>query len=100
MSEPRKRIHLEVTATQQEIARGENLFITNCALCHPAIGSGGGNLPDLGYSSEETFQNFQGIVREGLLLSQGMPDFGDRLSQEDGENIKKYILAKASKVKN
>lgn len=93
--ESRKRIDLNIVATREEIARGAVLFVTYCAICHPAIGSGGGNLPDLGYSSEGTYQNFQAIVRKGLLLPLGMPNFGDRLSETDAENIKNYILTKA-----
>jgi quinohemoprotein ethanol dehydrogenase len=92
-------IDLEVKATREEIVRGAGLFSSYCALCHTSIGSGGGNIPDLGYSTKETYLNFHAIVREGLLLPLGMPKFGDRLSEQEVSYIKNYIFASAKKVK-
>jgi quinohemoprotein ethanol dehydrogenase len=92
-------IDLNTEANEAEIARGASLFTTYCALCHASIGSGGGNIPDLGYSTKETFQNFYNIVRAGALLPLGMPNFGDRLSEQDVSFIKNYIVGTAQKVR-
>ena len=97
--ETKQLIDIDIIASEEDIAGGAVLFSTNCALCHASIGSGGGIIPDLGYSTEETFQNFQTIVHEGAYLSLGMPNFGDRLSIEEVSIIKNYILATAKKVK-
>jgi quinohemoprotein ethanol dehydrogenase len=98
--EQKQLIDLEVDASKTEISSGRVLFSTYCALCHASIGSGGGNIPDLGYSSEGTFKNFKSIVSDGLLLPLGMPNFGDRLSEQEVTNIKNYILSTAKKVKD
>ena len=94
--EPKQLIGLEVTASDEEIRKGAVLFSTYCALCHASIGSGGGNIPDLGYSTEETYQIFHSIVREGTLLPLGMPNFGDRVSDQEVSYIKNYIIASAA----
>ena len=91
-------IDLEVEASEDEITRGSVLFSSYCALCH-ALGSGGGNIPDLGYSDKETYRNFEAIVRGDLLLPQGMPNFGDRLGNQEVSDIKKYILVRAKQIK-
>jgi quinohemoprotein ethanol dehydrogenase len=96
---PKQLIDLEINASGDDIARGAVLFGTYCALCHTSIGSGGGNIPDLGYSTEETFRNFEAIVHGGLLLPLGMPNFGDRLNIQEVSDIKNYILAAARQVK-
>ena len=97
--EPKQLVSIEVDASAEDAARGAVLFGTYCALCHASIGSGGGNIPDLGFSTEETFRNFHAIVRKGLLLPLGMPDFGDRLGDQEVTDIKNYILTTARKVK-
>lgn len=96
---PKQLIDLVVNASEEELTQGAVHFGTYCALCHCSIGSGGGNIPDLGYSTEGTYQNFQAIVGEGLLLPLGMPNFGDRLSVQEVSDIKNYILAAAKKLK-
>jgi quinohemoprotein ethanol dehydrogenase len=92
-------IDLEVKVSEEDITRGAVLFSTYCALCHASIGSGGGNIPDLGYSTKETYQNFQAIVHDGALLPLGMPNFGNRLDTLEVSDIKNYILATAKEVK-
>ncbi len=95
----RRLIAMEVQATSEELVEGSALFATYCGLCHASIGSGGGNIPDLGYSSEWTFNNFEEIVRRGLYTPRGMPNFGTRLTSAQTELIRKYILTRARKVK-
>ncbi|MCK5705025.1 MAG: c-type cytochrome, partial [Cyclobacteriaceae bacterium] len=95
--EPKQLIDLELNASEEEIKQGAILFNTYCALCHASIGSGGGNIPDLGYSTKDTYLIFHDIVREGLLLPLGMPNFGERLSDKEVSYIKNYIIASAKK---
>lgn len=95
--EPKQLIDLELNASEEEIKQGAMLFSTYCALCHASIGSGGGNIPDLGYSTKDTYLIFHDIVREGLLLPLGMPNFGERLSDKEVSYIKNYIIASAKK---
>ena len=88
---PKKElVALAFEATKDEIANGGTLFARYCAKCH-----GGGIIPDLTYSSTEVFSTFHQIVGEGTLLGLGMPNFGDRMSSEEIDNIKVFILNQA-----
>jgi quinohemoprotein ethanol dehydrogenase len=88
-------IDLEVSATKEDLADGETLYVQYCMACHGNVGDGPGALPDLGYSSEAVHKAFKDIVLKGLLLPAGMPDFGNRLSEKDVADIQNYILATA-----
>ncbi|MCL4124231.1 UNVERIFIED_CONTAM: hypothetical protein GTU68_048344 [Idotea baltica] len=83
-------INMDYQATPEQINHGASLFGQHCAKCH-----GGGIIPDLTYSRPETFDSFQQIVGEGMLLGLGMPNYGDRLTNNDIEDIKNYILSDA-----
>ena len=83
-------ISMDFTASEEEIAQGGKLYEIYCRRCH-----GGGVIPDLTYSSPEIFNMFQQIVGEGVLSGLGMPQFGDRLSEEEIQNIQSYILSEA-----
>lgn len=99
VEESKELIDLEVNVSAEELTEGASLFTTYCALCHASVGSGGGNIPDLGYSNEETYQIFHQIVLNGAYLSRGMPGFGDRLDPGKVELIKKYLISTARKVR-
>ncbi len=86
----KKLIDLSFDATHEEIQHGASLFGRYCRTCH-----GGGAIPNLAFSSGEVFSTFQQIVGKGTLLGLGMPNFGDRLSVKDIEDIKNYILSDA-----
>jgi quinohemoprotein ethanol dehydrogenase len=83
-------INLEFKATQNQIDNGGKLFGQYCGKCH-----GGGIIPDLTYSRTEIFESFQQIVGEGILIGLGMPNYGDRLSEDDINDIKYFILSQA-----
>jgi quinohemoprotein ethanol dehydrogenase len=82
------------------IAPGETLFWKYCGTCHVVAGGGGGLAPDLAYSAiaanSETLLN---VVRNGALLSKGMPAFGNRLSEAEVSQIQTYVLAKARELR-
>jgi hypothetical protein len=60
-----------------------------------AVGWGGGAIPDLSYSSPEIYEAFDAIVRKGVFLGKGMPDFGDQMSEEDVRDLKHFFLKQA-----
>ena len=95
--QPKKElVNLEFDASDEEINQGGHLYGVYCRRCH-----GGGVIPDLTYSAPEIFNSFQQIVGEGIFIGLGMPKFGDRLSEEEIQNIKYYILSEAkSKRRN
>jgi quinohemoprotein ethanol dehydrogenase len=75
-----------------EVGRGFNHYIKNCMQCHgDAFGAGGGALPDLTHSSESVFENHNAIILEGMLASNGMPNFEGRLSEGDVNEIGHFL---------
>lgn len=88
-------INQEFSATKEELSHGGTLYMQYCRTCHGPVAQGGGALPDLGYSSESIHKIFKDIVLKGLLLSKGMPNFGNRLSEKDVKDIHSYVLASA-----
>jgi quinohemoprotein ethanol dehydrogenase len=94
----KKLVNLPVTATEKEIANGTMLFDQYCSRCHDL--DGGGSIPDLTFSTPETLNAINAIVREGKYLPKGMPNFGDRLSEQDVADIKQYILSEAKKKRD
>ena len=51
---------------------------------------------DLRLMPGETHDAFQDIVRDGLMRALGMESFADRLSEEDSELIRQYIISRAT----
>jgi quinohemoprotein ethanol dehydrogenase len=95
-----KLIDVPFSATKDQIAHGQGLFLQYCDMCHAAAGKGGGGvIPDLGYSSKETHASIMQIVREGAYLPLGMPKFGDRLSEKDVKDIQYFIFNSAKQLR-
>ena len=88
--EPSELINLDLTATQEQIDKGQRLFGRYCSHCH-----GDGVIPNLSYSRPEIFESFPQIVGDGIFLGNGMPKFNDRLSEQDIDNIKNFIISNA-----
>jgi quinohemoprotein ethanol dehydrogenase len=88
-------INLPFSATKEELARGGTLYMQYCLMCHGAPAEGGGALPDLANANEAVHKIFKDIVLKGLLLSNGMPNFGKRLNEKDVTAIHDYILSSA-----
>ena len=100
-----KLITLENKLSEEEIIAGEKLFKRYCTQCH-RLGNyssdsfpGGGNIPDLTYSKNVIFDMFDKIVREGIFLEKGMPNFGERINKIESNQIKEYIISVAKKEK-
>jgi quinohemoprotein ethanol dehydrogenase len=87
-------VELPVTGSEKEIAHGGTLFDQYCSKCHTF--DGGGTIPDLTFSTPETFNAFQDIVKGGKYFPKGMPKFDDRLSEQDVTDVKQYILSVAT----
>ena len=92
-------LNIQYPGTETEIKRGEEIYLQFCMACHGNIDKDYGALPDLGHLTKEKFDIIGDIVLKGMLAQTGMPDFGSRLSAADLENIKKYIVAEAKKIK-
>lgn len=96
----RELVDLDVAGSPEQLRHGEALYSRYCSACH---GGGdkpsGGIMPNLPYSARETFDMFHNIVGNGLYLQKGMPNFGDRLGEQDITDIKNYIISNAQKLR-
>ncbi len=85
-------IHPSWDIDQNKVTHGEELFNKYCGPCHVVADNGGGIAPDLGYSPLVGSPIFEKVVLGGLLLQNGMPQFNDRLSKSDVEDLQHYII--------
>ncbi|MBD3728978.1 MAG: PQQ-dependent dehydrogenase, methanol/ethanol family [Sphingomonadales bacterium] len=77
--------------TPETIARGQQLFMASCAMCHANLPRS--PAPDLRRISPEVHAQFDEIVLRGLLLPGGMPRWDDLLSEDDVHAIHAYLIA-------
>ncbi len=75
-----------------DVREGFDVYNANCAVCHGADARGG--VKDLRRMSSQTHKDFFDIVLRGKRAANGMPNFGDKLSQRDAEMIQKYLVAR------
>jgi cytochrome c553 len=68
-------------------------------MCHGAGGVAGGVLPDLRKSSFLPVEAFSTIIRQGLLQSNGMANFGAVLDDPAVEAIRAYLIHQAHEDK-
>ena len=82
-----------LTAAADVVARGEQLYGANCALCHGAAARGG--VKDLRHMMPATHAAFLDIVLGGTRAQNGMASFADVLSREQAEAIHHYLISRA-----
>lgn len=80
------------------IAMGETLYNQYCGTCHVVAETGGGVAPDLGYSIMVGNQAFEEVVLNGMLLPNGMPQFDDRLTKKEVEQIQHFIINRVMQI--
>jgi quinohemoprotein ethanol dehydrogenase len=84
--------------TADTITKGRTLFFsTGCVLCHS--NQHRSITPDLRRMSAGTHAAFNQIVREGLLLPNGMPRWDDVLSAADSNAIHAYLIDAQTKTR-
>lgn len=74
-----------------DVARGRRLFISNCAACHSA--SGTGMVLQGGQVAPELFETHSTQIAEAMRIGPGpMPTFSDRqLEQEEVDDVVTYV---------
>ncbi len=80
------------TASASTIAKGDATFHRYCAVCHGFLAMSAGEVPDLRYSTSETFARYKEIVLDGERKDTGMASFADQLKEEDVQAIHAYVL--------
>ncbi|MDC0598344.1 PQQ-dependent dehydrogenase, methanol/ethanol family [Gammaproteobacteria bacterium] len=83
-----------LTASEDEVQRGAQLYTETCVLCHGQNAIGG--LKDLRYMTADTHRDFLTIVLEGTREDKGMASFADILTEEQAEDIHAYLIARAN----
>lgn len=84
------------TGTPKTIAEGEKLYYTYCMPCHGEGAVAGPNHPDLRRTPFIHHQeSFAAVVLNGALASKGMSSFGDKMSAQDAEALRSYIIHRA-----
>ena len=81
------------------VARGEKIFIANCAVCHggpDAIG----NYPDLFNMPADVHAAFDNIVLDGAFSYAGMASFSDVLSKQDVNDVHAFLSQPLGKTSN
>ena len=84
--------------TEEQASRGRDLYDLNCAVCHGPGISTSGPIPNLMYANETTHDIWDGIVLGGAYLNKGMPRFSERLTIEDSQAIRAYVVARANSM--
>jgi quinohemoprotein ethanol dehydrogenase len=84
-----------MTASADDLLRGEQLYNLVCSACHGGNVRSGGVLPDLRLLPEARHKIFKEIVIDGVLAGNGMASFADVLTVEDVERIHQYIISRA-----
>ena len=79
-------------ASAEQIAAGAAVYGERCYMCHGFGAVGGGQTPDLRYSTEETYASIDSIVRGGAYEQLGMPRF-DFLTEQDTAALRAFLLA-------
>ncbi len=78
-----------------EVERGARLYAKYCTFCHGTGMISGGSVPDLRRLPAAFHQNFQAIVRDGVMAMQGMPGFGDVLDADDVLAVQAFVIEQA-----
>ena len=73
-----------------------SFYHNTCGICHGIGAKSSGTLPDSRMMSTETHDQYQAIIRGGLLQANGMSNFSDMMSMEDAERIHRYVISRAN----
>ncbi|HTK80537.1 MAG TPA: PQQ-dependent dehydrogenase, methanol/ethanol family [Rhizomicrobium sp.] len=83
------------TGSKATIDKGFDLYHRNCLVCHGFFAQSEGEVPDLRLVPREIWDQFDDIVRGGILKDNGMASFADILSKDDVAAIRAYVLDQA-----
>ncbi len=92
-----------LTANNETVASGEQLFGANCAVCHGPATCPGGRLdragPALQRPARQQVDGWNGAVRDGDRAQRGMPSFAASLTAEQTDTILAYVIKRANDEK-
>ena len=88
------------TASAQTIEMGHQQFTSHCAMCHEPFAANRSVFPDLRYSAAlNSAEAFNAIVLEGALQTAGMASFKGKISAEEVQSVRAYMIQRANQAK-
>ncbi len=88
------------TASKETIELGHQKFSSNCAMCHEPPAANRSVFPDLRYSPMlNTAEAFSSIVLGGALQANGMASFKGRLTPDEVQSVRAYLIERANQAK-
>jgi quinohemoprotein ethanol dehydrogenase len=88
------------TAGAATIEAGHQQFAGHCAMCHEPPAANRAIFPDLRYSPAlNSAEAFDAIVLEGALQSAGMAPFKGKMSEEEAQSVRAYLIERANQAK-
>ena len=88
------------TASAQTIEMGHQQFTSHCAMCHEPFAANRSVFPDLRYSAAlNSAAAFNAIVLEGALQTAGMASFKGKMSTEEVQSVRAYMIERANQAK-
>ena len=89
------------TASAQTIETGHQQFTSHCATCHEPPAANRSVFPDLRYSPAlNSAAAFDAIVLEGALQTAGMASFKGRMSADEVQSVRAYVIERANQAKD
>jgi alcohol dehydrogenase (cytochrome c)/quinohemoprotein ethanol dehydrogenase len=89
------------TASAETIEAGRQQFTSHCAMCHEPSYANRAMFPDLRYSPAlNSAAAFNAIVIEGALQTSGMASFKERMSVDEVQSVRAYMIVRANEAKN
>jgi quinohemoprotein ethanol dehydrogenase len=89
------------TASAEVIEEGHQKFTSNCAMCHEPPAANRSVFPDLRYSPMiNAAESFSAVVLDGALQTNGMASFKGRLTPDEVEAVRAYLVERANQAKN
>lgn len=82
-------------ASKEDIARARELFSAYCMRCHGPGAVSNGQVPDLRRLEPVWHENFDRVVRQGMMAGAGMPAFDDVLDEADTRRIHAWLIQQA-----
>ena len=88
------------TAAKDVIDKGHEQFTSHCAMCHEPPAANRSVFPDLRFSPAlNSAEAFSVIVLEGAKQSLGMASFKSRLTADEVESVRAYLIERANQAK-
>jgi quinohemoprotein ethanol dehydrogenase len=88
------------TASAATIEQGKAHFASHCAMCHEPPAANRSVFPDLRYSPMlNSAEAFSSIVLDGALQASGMASFKGRLTMDEVQTVRAYLIERANQAK-